>query len=238
MSKFRSPFGCEAVCTAGYPKYPSGKPHGGEDWVPKDKKESNWNLYSVDNGTVYISKKQTGSYKGGYGAYGNYIVIQCSNGLWVLMAHLKNLPLVKAGQAVVKGQQIGVGGATGNVTGRHLHIEVSDMRGVKYDGATWYDEFVKHRVKPSDYIDFNDFKNDAPSGGDFEVKIWTNGSTKELVFQTTTDCKAQKNHIGSLSPRESCECYGIIDGCYLVAYKVNGTTAKKCGFVKYAGGVK
>ena len=236
MSKMRSPYGCKSVCTAGYPKYPSGKPHGGEDWVPSDKKtESNWKLYSPDNATVYISKKQSGDYKGGYGAYGNYIVLQCTNGYWVLMAHLKNLPIPKAGQTILKGDDIGIAGATGNVTGRHLHIEVSNMNGVSFDSATWYDEFCKHRVKPSDYIDFNDYDG---SGGDFDVKIWTNGSTKELVFQTTVDCKAQKNHIGFLAPKESCECYGIIDSCYLVAYTVNGTKSKKCGFVKYSGGVK
>ena len=236
MGKMRSPCGCKAVCTAGYPKYPSGKPHGGEDWVPEDKNlEKNWTLYSPDTATVYISKKQTGTYKGGYGAYGNYIVLQCSNGYWVLMAHLKSLPKPKAGQTITKGTEIGTAGATGNVTGRHLHIEVANMNGVSYNSSDWYDKFVAHRVKPSDYIDFDDY-NDG--GGDFEVKTWTNGSTKELVFQTTTDCLAQKNHVGYLAPREVCDCYGIIEKCYLVAYTVNGTKSKKCGFVKYSGGVK
>ena len=235
----RSPFSCKVTCTAGYPKYSNGKPHGGEDYVPEQKKnEADWNLYAPDNATVYIAKKQTGTYKGGYGAYGNYVVLQCSNGYWVLMAHMKNLPLVKAGQTITKGTQVGVGGATGNVTGRHLHIEVSNMNGVSYNGSTWYDKFVENRVKPSDCVDFNDYNNDKPSGGDFEVKTWKNGSTKELVFQTTQECKAQKNYIGSLAPKEVCECYGVIDGCYLVAYTVNGTTSKKCGFVKYSGGVK
>lgn len=236
MSKMRSPFGCKAVCTAGYPKYPSGKPHGGEDWVPENKNlEKNWTLYSPDTATVYISKKQSGTYKGGYGAYGNYIVLQCSNGYWVLMAHLKNLPKPKAGQTITKSTEIGIAGATGNVTGRHLHIEVANMNGVSYNSSDWYDKFVAHRVKPSDYINFDDY-NDG--GGDFEVKTWTNGSTKELVFQTTADCLAQKNHVGYLAPREVCDCYGIIEKCYLVAYTVNGTKSKKCGFVKYSGGVK
>lgn len=235
MSKWPSPFRCAARCTAGYPKYPSGKPHGGEDWVPEDKStDSNWRLYAVSDAKVYISKKQTGPYKG-YGAYGNYIVYQCPNGYWVLMAHMTTVPRAKAGSTIKQGDWLGTAGATGNVSGRHLHIEVSDMRGVSYNGATWYDKFVEHRVKPSDFIDFNNYD---PSGGDFDVKTWTNGSTKELVFQTTADCKAQKNHIGSLAPREKCECYGIVEGVYLVAYKIDGSTAQKCGFVKYSGGVK
>lgn len=240
MSKFPSPFRCAVRCTAGYPTYPSGKPHGGEDYVPVDKAvDSNWRLYAVSDAKVYISKKQTGPY-GGYGAYGNYIVYQCPDGYWVLMAHMTTVPRAKAGSTIKRGDWLGTAGATGNAQGRHLHIEVADMRGVDYNGATWYTKFCEHRIKPSDYIDFSDYDGSkpAPSGGDFEVKTWTNGSTKELVFQTTTDCKAQKNHIGSLAPREKCECYGIIDGVYLVAYTVNGTATKKCGFVKYKGGVQ
>lgn len=240
MAKMKSPFRCKVRCTGKYPKYRDGSPHGGEDYVPKDKEvESNWTLYSTCDGTVYVSKKQSGSFPGGYGAYGNYLVIQATNGYWVLMAHMKNKPIVKVGERVWVGEEVGVAGATGNVSGRHLHIEVSDMRGVKYNSATWYDEFCKHRVKPSDYIDFDDYNHDPKKEDDFDVKTWKNGSTPERVYQTTTTCKAQgKDYIGSLAPREVCNCYGIVDGCYIVAYKVNGTTAYKTGFVKYAGGVK
>lgn len=226
---YRNPFGCAVRCTAGYPKYPSGAYHSGEDYVPCDKsKEENWVLYSPCNAKVYISKKQIGSYNG-YGAYGNYIVLQADDGRWILIAHMKTVPIVKAGQRVSAGQRIGVAGNTGNSSGRHTHIEVSNMKGIKYDGASWYERFKEHRVKPSDYISFNEEED--------EVKTWKNGSTAEKVFQTTTDCKAQKNHIGTLSAHEVCACYGVVDGVYLVAYTVNGTTAKKCGFVKYNGGI-
>ena len=72
-----------------------------------------------------------------------------------------------------------------------------------------------------------------------DVKTWTNGSTVEKVYQTTTACKAQgKDSIGMLKAREVCDCYGIVDNCYMVCYKVDGTAAKKVGFVKYSGGVK
>ena len=74
MARYCSPFAAPVRCTAGYPTYPSGKPHGGEDYVPTDKSvESNWILYAVTGAKVYISKKQSGSYPGGYGAYGNIL---------------------------------------------------------------------------------------------------------------------------------------------------------------------
>ena len=235
MAKMKSPFRCKVRCTGGYPYYnsppaPKGnthKPHGGEDYVPTDKSvEANWSLYSPCDGYVYKSRD--------YGDYGQYIVIIADNGYWVLMAHMARRD-VKAGQRVTLGQQVGVAGNTGHSTGRHLHIEVSDMRNVKYSAITWYTKLKEHRVKPSDYIDFNDYD---PSGG-FDVKTWKNGSTPEKVYSTTTACKAQgKDNIGSLAPREVCNCYGIVENCYIVAYKVDGTAAYKTGFVKYSGGVK
>ena len=228
MAKMKSPFRCPVRCTAGYPKYSDGSPHGGEDYVPKDKSvESNWNLYSPCEGVIYKVRD--------YGAYGKYTVIIADNGYWVLMAH-QNEQFVKVGQRVLVGQLIGVAGATGNVTGRHLHIEVSDMRGVSYNAVTWYSKLKEHRVRPSDYIDFSDYTPEPKK--EFPME-WKNGSTRELVYQTTAACKKQgKDNIGSLAPRESCLCYGIVDGCYLVVYRIDGTTTYKTGFVKYSGGVK
>lgn len=69
-------------------------------------------------------------------------------------------------------------------------------------------------------------------------KPYKNGSTKEAVYSTTADCKAGKNSIGSLDKYEVCDCVGKVNGCYIVVYKVNGTSAYKVGFVKYEGGVK
>lgn len=239
---YRSPFNCAVNCTAGYPKYPSGKAHGGEDYVPTDKsKEANWDLYSVGNGKVYISKKQTGAFPNGYGAYGNYIVYQLDSGYWVLCAHLAKLPLVKAGKRVTEGQKIGIVGSTGNSTGRHLHIEVADMRGVKYNGSTWYAEFCAHRVKPSDYIDFT-----VNEGEVFEtMKTWKNGSTVEDVYATDTDA-ASKGAFGKpirvLPPRHTADCYAVrtVAGVkvYAIEYVVPNTNAHENGYVLYSGGVK
>jgi hypothetical protein len=70
---------------------------------------------------------------------------------------------------------------------------------------------------------------------EFEMaKIYKNGSTRENVFADT----GLSLKTGSLNPWETCECLGIVDGKYLVKYKVDGTNKYKCGFVKYSGGVK
>lgn len=80
--------------------------------------------------------------------------------------------------------------------------------------------------------------NNVKNNGGFEMKTYKNGSTKEYVYKTVADCKAQKTakSIGYLDQWESCSCYGKIDGVYLVVYNAGNT--KKTGFVKYSGGVK
>jgi len=57
------------------------------------------------------------------GAYGNQVVIQHADGQYSQYAHMSSLS-VSAGQTVTAGQQIGLSGATGNVTGPHLHFEI------------------------------------------------------------------------------------------------------------------
>lgn len=57
------------------------------------------------------------------GAYGNEVVIKLADGKYAQYAHLSSIS-VSAGQAVTAGQQVGLSGATGNVTGPHLHFEI------------------------------------------------------------------------------------------------------------------
>ncbi|WP_406356802.1 M23 family metallopeptidase [Streptomyces sp. NBC_01635] len=56
------------------------------------------------------------------GAYGNHVVIKMHDGTYTQYGHLSSVG-VSVGQQVTPGQQIGVSGATGNVTGAHLHFE-------------------------------------------------------------------------------------------------------------------
>ena len=55
-------------------------------------------------------------------SYGNYVVIEDSNGYCTKYAHMDSLG-VSAGQTVKHGDSIGTTGNTGSSTGSHLHIE-------------------------------------------------------------------------------------------------------------------
>ena len=71
-------------------------------------------------------------------------------------------------------------------------------------------------------------------GSDEPVRKYKNGSTKETIYADTALTKV----IGSLSPYEECDCFGIFNGRPMVRYNVSGTSNYKIGFAKWTGGVK
>ncbi|MCH0567264.1 MULTISPECIES: peptidoglycan DD-metalloendopeptidase family protein [unclassified Streptomyces] len=72
------------------------------------------------------------------GAYGNAVVIQHTDGIYTLSAHLSSTD-VTPGEHLTAGQQIGLSGNTGNSTGPHLHFEVrtSNTYGADIDPLTY-----------------------------------------------------------------------------------------------------
>ena len=77
------------------------------------------------------------------GAYGNLTKIQHANGVQSWYAH-QSSRRVKVGDGVTAGQVIGSIGATGNVTGPHLHLEVR-RAGTPVDPDRW---LSAHGVSP------------------------------------------------------------------------------------------
>jgi murein DD-endopeptidase MepM/ murein hydrolase activator NlpD len=66
---------------------------------------------------------------GWIGGYGWAVYIQHRNGMVTRYGHMRDRPMVRVGQRVQGGQQIGKVGSTGNSTGPHLHFEVRSANG-------------------------------------------------------------------------------------------------------------
>ncbi|MFG1806903.1 peptidoglycan DD-metalloendopeptidase family protein [Streptomyces sp. NPDC049040] len=117
----------KAVSSSGYTK-PVGDAAIG---TPYHAQGSNWSSgyhtgvdFLVWSGTpVHSVAAGTVIHAGADGSYGNDVIIRHADGKYTLYGHLTN-PVVSVGQTVTAGQEIGISGATGNVTGPHLHFEV------------------------------------------------------------------------------------------------------------------
>lgn len=209
---YRSPFRKAARQTNAFKKpgnWAAGY-HTGEDWVC----DSDRTLVAPANGTIIRNEYDK--------SYGYFIIIRTNDNKVILMAHMASKSSKAKGARVSAGEIVGTMGSTGNSTGAHLHIEIQNSH-------TW--AYNQNLLKPGAYINFNSFT----TGGTFEMaKTWTNGSTKEEVFADT----ALNVKIGTLNPREVCDCLAVTDGRYLVKYQVGSTGTYKAGFVAYSGGVR
>ncbi|MFD9434774.1 M23 family metallopeptidase [Streptomyces sp. NPDC060002] len=85
--------------------------HTGQDFAV----DSGTPVYAVGSGTVRATTCGDG--------FGNQVVIRHRDGYFTQYAHLSRIDVRKGGH-VRAGQRIGLSGATGNVTGPHLHFEV------------------------------------------------------------------------------------------------------------------
>ncbi len=84
-------------------------------------------IYASASGIVSIA------HRGWSGGYGNMVIIEHTNGIKTLYAHMSKLA-TQTGDQVVRGEVIGYVGSTGRSTGPHLHFEVFNA---KNPGADW-----------------------------------------------------------------------------------------------------
>ena len=108
-SLYSSPILIDKVITSRY-GWRNSRPHKGIDidLVTGD------TVTSVLNGKVRFVNYSSG--------HGKTVIVRHSNGLELVYAHLSK-QLVKENDLVLKGQALGIGGATGNARGSHLHLE-------------------------------------------------------------------------------------------------------------------
>lgn len=85
--------------------------------------------------TIGVVADGTVTFAGSYGGYGNMVVVDHGGGVTTLYAHQSRIATAR-GRRVLRGQRIGYVGATGGVTGSHLHFEVR-VRGADRDPMTF-----------------------------------------------------------------------------------------------------
>lgn len=100
-----------------------GRNHNGIDIISSNGTVLGKTIVAADSGTVILSKY--------YSGYGNCVMIDHGNGYVTLYGHMRYASSYKKGATVTKGATIGYVGATGNVTGPHLHFEVRLNGGYK-----------------------------------------------------------------------------------------------------------
>ena len=196
--------------------------HGGTDLVGLDSDK----VYSICNGTVE---------RAGYdnGGFGNYVRIKedgTENRIY--LAHLSKI-YVKVGQRVTYTTVVGLMGDTGNATGKHTHVEIREFQNGVAVRKLNASNYMGIPNKVGTY-DSSNYQIKILDGGEEEMKRYKNGSTVEEVY-ADTNCT---NKIGSLNPREECDCFGIFNDRAMVRYNVTGTNNYKIGFCKWTGGVQ
>ena len=100
---------------------PYGKRNFGDGWhggidIVRPGGSSGCTVVAAGSGVV--------TFAGWYGSGGYTVMIDHGNGLSTMYNHMQNTLKVRTGQRVSSGQAIGNIGATGYVTGAHLHFEV------------------------------------------------------------------------------------------------------------------
>lgn len=118
-------------------------------------------IYAAFSGKVRVV-----NYEGG--GYGKYIVIRHYNGLETVYGHLSK-QLVSPNENVRAGEPIGLGGATGHVTGSHLHFETRFL-GIAINPALMFnfpmqdvvaDTYTFHSTGPNRYAGTEEAESNA-----------------------------------------------------------------------------
>ena len=122
------------------------------------------------------------------GGYGNYIIIQHSDGNYSLYAHLYHKSItVKAGDSVSQGQVIAKMGSSGYSTGAHLHFEIREGSNAN-----------QSRVDPLNYISAENPRESYSTGEFVEwLKSWEGAGRIEGDYYIVEDLGDNAHTVGS-----------------------------------------
>ena len=150
--------------------------------------------------TVYAAMDGTVTTAAYDASYGNYVVIENSEGCCTKYAHMDTLS-VSAGQTITHGTVIGTTGNTGSSTGSHLHIECM------YNGEYY---------NPLFYFDAGEetLYGEAPSGGSGGGNVTPPDSYDDATVQALMEEAARYLGYpyvwGGSSPSTSFDCFGYV----------------------------
>ena len=133
-------------------------------------------------------------------SYGNYVVIEDSNGYCTKYAHMDTLS-VSAGQTVTHGTTIGTTGNTGSSTGSHLHIECL-YNGEYYNPLFYFD------------VGAGTLYGESPAGGGSPGNVIPPDSYADATVQALMEEAARYLGYpyvwGGSSPSTSFDCSGFV----------------------------
>ena len=156
---------------------------------------------------------------------GNNVTVAYPGGFIGYYAHLNGTPLVRTGDSVAEGQQIGVVGDTGNAagTGTHLHFGygfgirsgggAAGGTGIGFDAVAWLQEMlgVKDDTKPvipdkttqpdTQGVDYRDVARQAAAKYGIDVNVFLNQINQESGFNPNARSSAGAIGIAQIVPQ-------------------------------------
>lgn len=161
-------------------------------------------IYAVADGEVIYNRKQV---TGGY-----VIHIKHDNGYVSEYGHLlKDSQLVKEHQKVKKGQQIAKMGASGIVTGAHLHFGLYKGNSINYNKKENFVDPLKYLCRYENQTVYENSK--VPSKEIYHTKK-VKGTDGELAIRNKPDAKGKL--VGKAEEGSQVESFGVTKGWNIV----------------------
>jgi hypothetical protein len=168
--------------------------------------------------------------------YGNLIVLQHSDGLYTLYAHLSVIE-AEVNQSVVAGEKIGEVGQSGAATGPHLHFEVRQGDGADYFSTNnpelWLVPNAGDNGQPLGAIQISIQEQDGPLISFAEVTLQKYDDQSQPVGNTLYSVTYEKTMLKDQEKdQENIAMSDLPSGKYRIAMQYNGQLSERWVEVK------
>lgn len=155
-------------------------------------------VYAAEDGEVELLHCWNGiRTQGDTNSYGNMIKIKHGNCMETLYAHLSKIEVNK-GQQVLRGQQIGLAGNTGNSFGSHLHFEVW-QNGARHNPLCFLDSDFSVTGSVKNLYSPGECAADASTHEPTQIRCTSCGNPACEVFsEEDVNCTAGKLELGEV----------------------------------------